>query len=115
MDTQLNALDFNSNISKPEVGIRYTKQDSKGKSRSLRILDWIRDNDSANSMIIRLSSILDKLSFNMDSDRFEEGIKELGLAIGFISDRPEKKTLKGPDNLWNIFANNYLIIECKMR
>lgn len=113
MDTQLNALDFNSNISKPEVGIRYTKQDSKGKSRSLRILDWIRDNDSANSMIIRLSSILDKLSFNMDSDRFEEGIKELGLAIGFISDRPEKKTLKGPDNLWNIFANNYLIIECK--
>jgi hypothetical protein len=79
----------------------------------LRILDWIRGNDSANSMILRLSGILEKLSFNMDSDRFEEVIKELGLAIGFLSDRPEKKTSLGPDNLWNIFTNNYLIIECK--
>lgn len=113
MDIQLNAFEFNSNLSKPEAGIRYTKQDSKGKSRSLRILDWIKENDSANSMIIRLSGILEKLSFNMDSDRFEEGIKELGLALGFLSDRPEKMTSMGPDNLWNIFANNYWIIECK--
>ncbi len=113
MDSQLKALELNSNLSKPEVGIRYTKQDSKGKSRSTRILDWIKENDSASSMIIKLSGILEKLSFNMDSDRFEEGIKELGLAIGFLSDRPEKKTSRGPDNLWNIFTNNYLIIECK--
>ena len=113
MDVQLKAFNINSNLSKPDVGIKYSKQDSRGKGRSLRILDWISENESTNSMIIKLSSILDKLSFSMDSDRFEEGIRELGIAIGFLSDRPEKKTSIGPDNLWNIYANTYWIIECK--
>lgn len=113
MDVQLKAFDINSNLSKPEVGIKYSKQDSRGKGRSSRILDWISGSESANSMIIKLSKILDKLSFNMDSDRFEEGIRELGIAIGFLSNRPEKQTSIGPDNLWNIYANTYWVIECK--
>lgn len=113
MDIQLNAFGVNSNLSKPEVGIKYSKLDSKGKSRSLRILEWISENESHTSMIITLSGILEKIIFNGDSNRFEEGIKELGVVLGFLSDRPEKKDSKGPDNLWNVFTNNYWIIECK--
>jgi len=113
MDVQLKAFETNSNLSKPDVGIKYSKLDSRGKSRASRILEWISKNESTNSMIIELSSILEKVNFSMDTDRFEEGIKELGEAIGLLSDRPEKNTSRGPDNLWNIFANTYWIIECK--
>lgn len=113
MNVQLNAFGVNSNLSKPEVGLEYSKLNSKGKSRNLRILEWILQNESHTSMILKLQHILEKIIFNGDSDRFEEGIKELGIVLGFLSDRPEKNTSKGPDNLWNVSTNNYWIIECK--
>jgi len=53
------------------------------------------------------------LTFGSPSDLFEEGIKEFGVVLGFLSDRPEKLTGSGPDNLWRIESKNCWIIECK--
>lgn len=58
-------------------------------------------------------NILDKITFGVSSDLFEEGIDEFGEILGFTKQRPEKTTGSGPDNLWHIRGKEYWIIECK--
>lgn len=38
---------------------------------------------------------------------------ELAKALGFLSQRPDKEWKSGPDNLWKVKDNEYLLIECK--
>lgn len=45
--------------------------------------------------------------------QFEAAMKELGLLLGFASVRPDHTTRVGPDNLWAIGGDRYLVIECK--
>ncbi len=113
MDAQLKAFELNPLLFKPEKGVRYSKLNSKGKDRASRIQEFIYKQESKNSMILEITNILNKIGFSLDTDRFEEGIKQLGVILGFLSDRPEKYDDDGPDNLWNVYADNYWIIECK--
>jgi replicative superfamily II helicase len=113
MDTQLKAFTENARLFRPPSGISYSKLNSKGTNRASRILEWIRKHDSHNATIIQVNSIMEKLTFGLPSDLFEEGIKEFGEVLGFLSDRPEKLTGSGPDNLWRIEGKNCWIIECK--
>lgn len=113
MDTQLKAFNENARLFRPPSGISYSKLNSKGTNRASRILEWIKEHDSHNATIIQVNSIMEKLAFGSPSDLFEEGIKEFGVVLGFLSDRPEKITGSGPDNLWHIEGKNCWIIECK--
>lgn len=40
-------------------------------------------------------------------------MRELGAFLGFGSERPEDQVGVGPDNLWALGAQGYLVIECK--
>jgi replicative superfamily II helicase len=113
MDVQIKAYETNSRLSKPESGLRYSKIDERGRNRAELILDYVNERESRNSLILNVDLILDKIHFGVDSDRFEEGIKEVGELLGFTSERPEKKISDGPDNLWFIGNKTYWIIECK--
>jgi hypothetical protein len=64
-------------------------------------------------MMISIDGILQNLSFGMPSEKFELALKELGEAIGFLSQRPDKEIKKGPDNLWCGVQNQYFLMECK--
>ena len=67
-----------------------------------------------NQLIIDIDSILEDLIFlENTSNKFEEAIKNLGFYLGFESQRPDNDFKRGPDNLWSIGNNEYLIIECK--
>lgn len=112
MNKQLRAHTENSNLFRPETGITYSKLTSTG-TRASRIFDWIKEHESYNAVILKVMGIMDKLLWGSPSDSFEQGICELGQTLGFISERPEKKTGKGPDNLWNIQGRTYWLIECK--
>lgn len=47
-------------------------------------------------------------------EKFEEALNQVGTFLGFICFRPDKETGGyGPDNLWAIDSNMYLVIECK--
>nr|WP_245546365.1 DEAD/DEAH box helicase family protein [Methanomethylovorans hollandica] len=113
MDVQIKAYEVNSRLSKPEAGLRYSKHDAKGKNRAEVISEYIRSKESRSSLILAVEQILDKVNFGVDSDRFEEGIKETGELLGLISERPEKVSDDGPDNLWFIGNKSYWVIECK--
>lgn len=113
MDKQLRAHVENPNLFRPESGITYSKLISTG-TRTSRILEWIRQHESNSSVILEVNGIMEKLSWGTSpSELFEQGMCELGRVLGFISDRPEKKTGEGPDNLWNIHGKTHWIIECK--
>lgn len=115
MDTHLSAFENNNRLPRPEKGVTYSKLDLKGKTRNTLIIEWIQKHKVRSEMILDVANSLDKVFFGISSDLFEEGMKDLGEILGFLSDRPEKKTGDGPDNLWGIHNNKYFIIECKNR
>lgn len=115
MDLQLKAHSENNRLFRPERGIIYSKLTATGSSRVSLILNWIREHESYSSLLIDLTNILDKVTFKAPSQSFEEGIDKLGRALGFSTQRPEKTTGIGPDNLWNITGKKYWVIECKNR
>lgn len=113
MDLQLKAHTLNARLFRPETGITYSKLVSTGKSRASRILEWLRSYESYNVLLVRSNAIMDKVRFGSASDQFEEGFDELGTLLGFETQRPEKASGRGPDNLWHIEGKKYWVIECK--
>lgn len=115
LEIQLTAFNTNSRLSRPPKGVQYTKLTREGINRAQRISEYIKSKDSPTHLILEVENILDKLTFEISSDVFEDGIDALGQILGYKTDRPEKKTGKGPDNLWQIDNSHYWIIECKNR
>lgn len=113
MNKQLKAFSENSNLFRPDTGVTYSKLVESGSSREQLIIEWIRKYESHNAMIVHLNHILQSLYFGASSDLFESSLNELGQALGFSSQRPEKEIGKGPDNLWRIKNGSYWILSCK--
>ena len=64
--------------------------------------------------MIYVNAISNSLSFSLESDEFENAFQKVGQIIGFVSSRPDKETNgEGPDNLWAIGGNKYLVVESK--
>lgn len=54
------------------------------------------------------------LQFKPDtSDTFEAAVNDLAWFIGIRGQRPEKEYKEGPDNLWALPSDAFLVIECK--
>lgn len=113
MDKQVNAHLQNPRLFRPEAGIRYSKLEASSSSRDSLILDWIKKHQSPSSLIICLQNALDDVAFGNESDSFEDGIDFLGKVLGFRTQRPEKQTGYGPDNLWHVAGKSYWMISCK--
>jgi tetratricopeptide (TPR) repeat protein len=115
IDTQLKAYKENFRLFRPDEGITYSKLTGTTGTRASRILEWIQTyaHDSYTALILNLTKTTEKLTFSSPSDSFEEAIDELGRALGFVTQRPEKVSGKGPDNLWHIQGEAYWVIECK--
>ncbi|ELW9234635.1 DEAD/DEAH box helicase [Proteus mirabilis] len=110
---QKSAFQSNLHLLKPKEGISYNKIEFVNQSRVERIKSWIRHHQDYQEMMISLEGILQNLSFGMPSEKFESALMEIGEAIGFISQRPDKEIKKGPDNLWCGVENQYFLLECK--
>jgi len=113
MDKQVKAFSKSNRLYRPETGVSYSKLANTTFNRETSIIDWIKKHDSHSSLIVDLMTILDNVTFNINSESFEDGIEKLGKVLGFVSQRPEKESGNGPDNLWNIASKNFWIISCK--
>ena len=112
-ELQKAAFKLNTQLLKPREGIRYTKVSYINENRANRIRLFLSKFASYQELKLSVSAILDNLSFGVDSDKFEEALKEIGELLGFISQRPDKEIRKGPDNLWCGIDNQYFMFECK--
>ena len=110
---QAAAHQMNGYLLKPKNGIIFKKLEPLNQQRVSQIIDWVLKSESHQDLMLRINAIVDDLRFGIDSDKFEHALCELGLAMGFASERPDKVWGKGPDNLWCLHRNFYLLFECK--
>lgn len=109
---QLKAYKLNRYLLKPLIGIGFQKLEINMR-RSENIINWIKQFDTFYDLQLKVQQILTDLSWGKKPDLFEKALTEFGLAIGFACERPDKELKKGPDNLWNIYENQYILFECK--
>ena len=109
------AVSLNNRVTHPLAGIGYQKLKPLQAAQAKASTDFLSKKFlEPNDLIIWQNSLLEDLRWDPDAtDRFEASIQELGLALGFGSQRPELELGKGPDNLWATGGLNYFVIECK--
>jgi replicative superfamily II helicase len=110
---QVSSFKKNKDILKPHDGFKYKKINLIQSNRISNIKSWIKNLGDHQTLTEKVDEILSLLSFEEAADNFEGGIQELGAALGFESQRPDKENREGPDNLWALAENDYLLIECK--
>ncbi len=97
----------------PKTGSEISRLDQINVTRIENIKNYVENFESNEHLRISISAVLESLSFGVDHNDFENSLENLGKALGFISDRPERDSKDGPDNLWKINSNNYIVFECK--
>ena len=109
---QKSAFKKNYQLLHPKGGIVYKKLSFINQNRISRIKEWVNKHSKYEELMLSVNNITDELVFGMPSEKFESSLQELGLALGLLSQRPDKEFKKGPDNLWCI-NDNYIMFECK--
>lgn len=110
---QKSAYQMNRYLLKPKTGIDYKKIGLIEINRISKIQNWINKHADAEELRNDVEKILSDASFEVDSELFEEAIKNIGVMLGFDCQRPDKEYKKGPDVLWAISRNQYVFFECK--
>ena len=95
------------------VQITYKKIEIHDDNRLKRVLRNLHSFDNFNDFKLNYHEVLSNLSFGVDSDKFEEAFYKVGILLGFVCDRPDKRIKKGPDVLWGIGCGSFFTIECK--
>lgn len=112
-ELQKAAHSINNLLLRPEHGMIVKKISLVGQRRIENIKAWLKKHDDFNEMTLKVNEVLSNLSFGVKADRFENALNELAFAIGFVGDRPDKQWKEGPDNLWTIKDNEFILFECK--
>ena len=113
LEKQLKAHDLNRNLLKPPTGVNYRKIQAKQTEQASVILDWVKRSNEQNALVSRANEVLDSLTFGVPHDLFEDSLSKLANIVGFQSQRPEAEANRGPDVLWWMTNDHYLIIEAK--
>jgi hypothetical protein len=104
----------NPYVVRPLSGVTYQQlllAASQAETATKRLLSEFT---SAASIRLHVEAIIDDLTFVPDrAEEFEEALYDAGRLIGLGSQRPERETNKGPDNLWALGDNVYWVIEAK--
>ena len=107
------AFEHNSALLKPREGISYKRFEDIDTNRLSKLREKISSYSSYDELMLEINAILEKMTFGVAADKFEQAIDQVGKLLGFETQRPDKMIRKGPDNLWKIEKGSYLVIECK--
>jgi len=112
----LKAKQLNPNLYLPIEGFDYIPRKEINVMQANSIINLINDKYRGNkqSYLYACESIISNLIFSSTEYKvFEENIDSLGKHLGFTCSRPDTEVGAGPDNLWYIGNDLYLVIECK--
>lgn len=110
---QRSAFENNYEMLKPKEGIAYKRLENINLNRIQNIQKNIRKFKQYEDLMLEVNRICECLSFGVDAGKFEAAIEEMGVLLGYNSQRPDKCIKKGPDNLWGLGNNSYMMFECK--
>lgn len=113
-ELQRGAHQNNHSLLRPKERMIFTKVATLAPEKRIeRIKDWISSHEVFENVATHVDDILTNLTFGVIADRFEQALHDLATALGFESDRPDKEWKEGPDNLWGLRDDEYLLFECK--
>lgn len=110
---QIAAFNKNRFLLKPRSGVTVAKLKVVSQGRTERIKAWISKQEQYAQLNLVISDILDRLVFGTKADKFEQALDDLSWALGFKGERPDKEWKEGPDNLWALSDQQYIVWECK--
>ena len=110
---QIAAHKKNRMVLRPRNGVTVARLEIVSQRRVEQIGEWVGGCEDYAELDAKLSDILDSLVFGARADKFERALNELSRALGFNGERPDKEWKEGPDNLWALDAEQYLLWECK--
>lgn len=112
----LSALSDNRRLLKPIEGITYSRLSPMARTQAESLIAYASERyQTPNDYLIAINSVLDDLEFSTNSyKRFEAAMCDLACHLGWASQRPEiEYNDGGPDVLWALNEQRYLVIECK--
>lgn len=113
-ELQLAAVSDNQRLLKPLAGTTYHRLSAPPSGQAAAAVQFMTRFLEGNDLIIWVNALLEELQWGEEgSKRFEASMKDLGLFLGFGSERPEDQVGRGPDNLWALGNSRYFVIECK--
>lgn len=110
------AIDRNSLVTKPIGGIAYKRVETTGMDQARQAAQFLTETYGidGNKLLIGINGILGDLTFVAgESEEFEQALYDLGLHLGFRSQRPEKDGVSNLDILWGVGQGSYLLLPCK--
>lgn len=110
---QVSAHKKNHYLFKPKEGMVVSKITPLSSKRVENIIAYVSRFESNEELQITIDEMLANLQFGVNADKFEQSLDELAKALGFAGERPDKEWKEGPDNLWRLKDNQYLLVECK--
>ncbi|WP_336810126.1 DEAD/DEAH box helicase family protein [Bosea sp. MMO-172] len=111
----LAAHKLNHSVLKPIEGIAYQKLSAVAGKQAAAVQEIHRSRFlEAADRVLHFKGLVEDLKFEPNtSNEFEAAIHDVGRLLGQGSQRPEKSSEKGPDNLWAFSNGEYVVIECK--
>lgn len=115
-DLQIKAAMTTSHMLQSTNGHNYTKIIA-GEEQASEVLKFVKKFDTSQDFKIYFEELLDDLQFSPDipHTKFENSLAEVGRLIGFHAQEPEEEFGNGPDVLWGMTDNHFLILEAKSR
>lgn len=111
---QISAFMKNIQLLKPKNGISYNKiKFPLDLSRNKRIIQEMCEYENFDEFNLQLEDVLNNMSFGIEAEKAEDAFYRMGKLLGYNSQRPDKEIRKGPDILWCVAENKYILIECK--
>lgn len=113
-ETQKRANELNRNALKPIGGVTYERLSPPTYEQGAYSSAYLQNRyETANALILGLSSLADALQFSTKAEEFEQAWADLADHIGLRGQRPERDTGRGPDVLWSFPDNTFHVIEAK--
>lgn len=112
-ELQIAAHKHNRYLLKPKNGMVFSKIAVVSQKRIENIGNFIKGFGSFDELSLAVEEMLSNLRFGVRADSFEKALNDLARALGFEGQRPDKEWKEGPDNLWGLRDNEYVLFECK--
>lgn len=103
----------NSQLTKPLEGAAYRRLNARKGLQVHRIQERLQGYMRTNALSSAAESMLAGCTFGARAHVFEQAWQQLGEFLGFASQRPEWEFNVGPDNLWDLEGELYLVTEAK--
>lgn len=112
--TQLAANRINRNLLRPVTGIAYERLSAPALEQAAAASTWLQGRyASGNQLLLCMNALAADLVLGPRTRAFEQTWADLPWHLGLSGQQPEADTGRGPDGLWALTGQHFLVVEAK--